>query len=155
MEAPGYGEHPQEALRAPPLLRPLGFLWTAPFHRSASLHHLAGLESAGTLLLATLAFLDSEHAEPAVSFGWDEVALFGVHPCSEPRHRLEGWGLVPTLGWSVLRLSIRTISADHVALVSANAQGGSELTFRRKPGLASAVPWWRHPVLSGVFKDAK
>ncbi len=49
-------------------------------------------KDAGQLLLKTLAFLDGEHAKISVSLGWDEAALFGVHACSAPRPRLEGWG---------------------------------------------------------------
>jgi hypothetical protein len=100
------------------------------------------------LLNASLAFLASEQATLLLSYGWEEVALFGVHRCPSPRERLDAWGLVTSLGWSVLTLTIKDIAADRCVLISQNAQGGSQLTFMRtKAGLANAVPWWRHQVL--------
>ncbi|MGA7329329.1 MAG: hypothetical protein WBX25_33810, partial [Rhodomicrobium sp.] len=102
------------------------------------------------LLNASLSFLASENATLLLSCGWDEIALFGVHRGIAPRERLDAWGLVTTLAWSTLSLTIKEVAAGHCVLTSQNVQGGSQLVFRRhKAGLANAVPWWRHPALIG------
>jgi hypothetical protein len=102
------------------------------------------------LLNASLAFLVCDSATLLLSCGWDAVALFGVHHGMGPRERLDAWGLVTTIAWSVLTLTIKDIAADHCRLTSRNAQGGSQLSFRRdKAGLTNAVPWWRHSAVIG------
>jgi hypothetical protein len=102
------------------------------------------------LLNTSLTFLASDNATLSHSCGWDAIALFGIHRGTAPRERIDAWGLVTTLAWSALKLSIKDIAADQCVLASQNAQGGSELTFKRdKTGLSNAVPWWRYSVLIG------
>jgi hypothetical protein len=102
------------------------------------------------LLNSSLAFLESEHVPAALSFGWDEAPLFGIHKGIAPRQRVDAWGLVTFLAWSALKLSIAEITARHCELTSQNAQGGSRLMFRRdRPGNADMAAWWLHPSLIG------
>ncbi len=103
------------------------------------------------LLKASLTFLASENAALLFFYGWDEIALFGIHKGIAPRARIDAWGLVTTIAWSTFSLTIKegcrwplcSHVTERTGRLSAHIQAGD------KAGLANAAPWWRHPALIG------
>ena len=101
----------------------------------------------GKLRPVSLRFLDSGWSMKALTSGWCEVSLFGVHEGGAPRERIDGWGLVPMLAWGVHRCSIRAIERDFCILRST---GGAELMqSRMRANFDQAVVWWAHPAIQG------
>jgi hypothetical protein len=98
------------------------------------------------LKTSSLKFLESEFALAAVSCGWDELALFGVHEGSAPVERIEAYGLMPLLAWSVLGLKLSSIGREHAVLTS--CPGATLKHPRFRANFNEAVPWWAHPQFS-------
>ncbi len=98
------------------------------------------------LKTSSLEFLESEFALAAVSCGWDELALFGMHEGSAPVERIEAYGLVPLLAWSVLGLKLSSIGREHAVLTSC---AGATLKHPRfRANFSEACVWWAHPQFS-------
>ncbi len=91
---------------------------------------------------AAQAFRAGPFAVQAEALGWDEISLFGVHMGSHPKERMDAWGLIPSLAWTVLSLTLAKMEADVATLASPR---GSILGYPRKRGCDQAVPYWAHP----------
>jgi hypothetical protein len=92
---------------------------------------------------ASLAFLAAGDVPmQALSSGWDELQLFGIHEGLMPTARLDAWGLIPLLAWSVPGLELADIDSGHALVVSA---GGGVLKHPRfRANHNEAVQWWMH-----------
>jgi hypothetical protein len=97
-------------------------------------------------------FLDGDFSLEAVHCGWGEIEVFGVHEGAAPVKRLDSYGLIPSLAWSGLGLTLTGIDHDHAQLTSWT---GSVLRHPRvRRNQSGAVPWWRHPhFLRGPYRE--
>ena len=71
-----------------------------------------GIPGFDKLAAVSFRFLVSDWAMQALTVGWDETALFGVHEGKAPEKRHDAWGLIPVLAWGVHRCTIETFSRD-------------------------------------------
>jgi hypothetical protein len=96
---------------------------------------------------ASLCFFDhGEFAVSAVLAGWNTVELFGVHCGPKLRERLDAFGLVPALAFSLLGLSIVAVDSEYAVVCT---RAGSLLRHpRRRANHDQAMVWWRHAAIS-------
>jgi hypothetical protein len=96
----------------------------APAHAGTDEERLRAGELTA-LQVASLAFLAAGDVPlQALSSGWDELQLFGIHEGFMPTARLDAWGLIPLLAWSVLGLELADIDSQHALVVSAGGGAG-------------------------------
>jgi len=100
----------------------------------------------------SIAFVDGDFILDAVHCGWGEIEIFGVHEGTAPVERLDAYGLMPSLAFSTLGLTLTGIDHDHAQLTSWT---GSVLRHPRvRHNHSGAVPWWRHPhFLRGPYRQ--
>jgi hypothetical protein len=91
------------------------------------------------LKTSSLAFLHSDFA----TCGWDELALFAVHESSAPAERIDSYGLLPLIAWSILGLKVSDIGREHATLTTYSGATLRHPRFRANHN--EAVPWWTHP----------
>jgi hypothetical protein len=95
---------------------------------------------------ATLAFQASQFAEQAAALGWDDISLYGVHKNGAPIEPIDAWGLIPSLAWSSLGLTLTKIEADAATMTSS---GGSLLRHPRwRANIREAIAWQAHPAFA-------
>lgn len=102
---------------------------------------------------AKFEFLDGEFALAAVSSGWCEIQIFGVHEGSAPAARCDAFGLIPALAFSVLGCTLADIGPEHALVPSATGATLKHSRFRANHN--EAVAWWQHPHFSGKENVAR
>jgi hypothetical protein len=95
---------------------------------------------------ATRVFEASEFAGQAEALGWDDISLYGVHKDGPPEERIDAWGLIPLLAWSVQSLRLTKIEADAATVTSSK---GSLLQLpRMRANRGEAIAWQAHPAFA-------
>jgi len=98
----------------------------------------AGNPKVARLVTTTASFLDGPHLLEAQRAGWGELELFGVDPRA-PFDQPGGWGLVPRLALSPLRLELVALEPGRATFRSAM---GATLVQRVR-ACAGQIAWWQ------------